>query len=111
MIQVSGFYPSPTGVVFDSPELIIEFHGMPMGKIGIDIVAQKTIVVENPEPEQAPSFTKRLGNLPGFIIDRADLVYNNLISDPYDSLLYAIQNRILTVLSQNNPYNAGFKIV
>lgn len=97
MIQVTGLYPSKTGVIFESPTLQIEFHGIPLGGLAIDVIAL------NAEGNM-------VGTL-GFFVNRGKLVYDPKISDPYDSLVMALQQNIIQQMQLNNPYNAIFKII
>lgn len=97
MIQVTGLYPSKTGLMFDSPTLRIEFHGVPLGGLAIDVTAL------NAEGSM-------VGTL-GFLVNRGELVYDPQISDPYDSLVMALQQNIIQQMQVNNPYNAIFQII
>jgi len=97
VIQVTGLYPSKTGVIFDSPTLRIEFHGIPLGGLAIDVTAL------NAEGNM-------VGTL-GFFVNRGELVYDPQISDPYDSLVMALQQNIIQQMQVNNPYNATFAIL
>lgn len=96
MIQVTGLYPSKTGLIFDNPTLQIEFHGIPLGGLAIDISVLNTE-----------------GNNVGFLkfsINRNELVYDPQINDPYDSLITALQENIIQQMQLNNPHNAIFQI-
>lgn len=97
MIQIQGLYPAKTGLIYDSPMLRITFHGTPLGNLTIDI-------------EVLNGNGANTGYL-NLNIKKEDLVYKTEITDPYDSLLNAIQENIILQLQSENTHNATFSII
>jgi len=93
MVAITGLYPNKSGVIYDSPTLQIEFHGISMG--GLAVEAR----VLNAEGQSI--------GVMAFDVKRADLVYT-ANPDPYEALVEAIQANIIAQMTAANPYNATF---
>ena len=85
MIKVTGYFQNPaSGYIYDSPTLSLVPHLECMGVISLDV-----FIDENK------------GTVPYQNI-RQDLVYNDLIIDPYDKLLDALEIYVINKLSSPN---------
>lgn len=85
MIKVTGFFQNPaSGYIYDSPTLSLVPHLECTGVISLDV-----FIDENK------------GTVPYQNI-RQDLVYNDLIIDPYDKLLDALEVYVINKLSSPN---------
>lgn len=96
MIQIQGLYPAKTGLIYDSPQLHITFHGIPNGEIAVDVA------VVNADGVTTGQMVLQ--------IKRAELVYT-ANPDPYEGLLQAIQQNIILQLQNDNSHNAQFSIM
>ena len=97
MIQVTGLYSKNPGVVWENPILYIEFHGLPMGLLLVDVL------VKNGEGATIGAFP--------FQVQKENLTFDPQISDPYNSLVNALQEKIAASLQLSNPYNATFQVL
>lgn len=85
MIKVTGYFQNPaSGYIYDSPTLSLVPHLECAGVISLDV-----FIDENK------------GTVPYQNI-RQDLVYNDLIIDPYDKLLDALEIYVINKLSSPN---------
>lgn len=85
MIKVTGFLENPiSGYVYNSPSLILVPHLEYAGVISMDV-----------------NIDGNKGTIPYQNI-RQDLVYNDLINDPYDKLLDALEVYVINKLSSPN---------
>lgn len=85
MIKVTGYFQNPaSGYIYDSPTLSLVPHLECAGVISLDV-----FIDENK------------GTVPYQNI-RQDLVYNDLIIDPYDKLLDALEVYVINKLSSPN---------
>ena len=85
MIKVTGFFQNPaSGYIYDSPTLSLVPHLEYAGVISMDV-----------------NIDGNKGTIPYQNI-RQDLVYNDLIIDPYDKLLDALEIYVINKLSSPN---------
>jgi hypothetical protein len=85
MIKVTGFFQNPSsGYIYDSPTLSLVPHLEYAGVISMDV-----------------NIDGNKGTIP-FQNIRQDLVYNDLIIDPHDKLLDALEVYVINKLSLPN---------
>lgn len=85
MIKVTGFFQNPaSGYIYDSPTLSLVPHLEYAGIISMDV-----------------NIDGNKGTIPYQNI-RQDLVYNDLIIDPHDKLLDALEVYVINKLSSSN---------
>jgi len=85
MIKVTGFFQNPaSGYIYDSPTLSLVPHLEYAGVISMDV-----------------NIDGNKGTIPYQNI-RQDLVYNDLIIDPHDKLLDALEVYVINKLSSPN---------
>jgi hypothetical protein len=85
MIKVTGFFQNPSsGYIYDSPTLSLVPHLEYAGVISMDV-----------------NIDGNKGTIP-FQNIRQDLVYNDLIIDPHDKLLDALEVYVINKLSSPN---------
>jgi hypothetical protein len=85
MIKVTGYFQNPSsGYIYDSPTLSLVPHLECTGVISMDV-----------------NIDGNKGTIP-FQNIRQDLVYNDLIIDPYDKLLDALEIYVIDKLSSPN---------
>lgn len=100
-IQVTGLFKSPISqLIHESPLLKISAHLLYQGDLNVDLL------ITSPDGLNRDSIV--YPNL-----DREDLTFDASISDPYDSLIRAIETFLISKLQSENSINTGsiFNIV
>ena len=97
-IQVTGYFKNPASqIIVDSPVLLVQFHGIPKGKLVVDVNIM--ILNENEELEQVGAFP--------FNVTVEDLnSTTKTTSDFYTELLLSIQAKLLDYLPTTNTVNS-----
>jgi hypothetical protein len=89
-IKVTGLFQNPiSGLIYQSPLLklvpILQYYGMVQMDVFID---------------------ENIGSIPYQMISRSGLTYDNQITDPYDQLINALEDYVISDLQSANTINS-----
>lgn len=97
-IQVTGYFKNPaTQMIIDSPVLLVQFHGMPKGKLTVDI----NVMVLNTQGE-----LEQMGAFPFEVTVEEINNTTKTTSNPYDAILHGIQEKLIQYLPMSNATNS-----
>jgi hypothetical protein len=94
-IQVTGLFKNPTSqLIHESPLLKISAHLLYRGDLHVDLL----VVSQNGVARDSAIYPN---------LDRKDLTFDASISDPYDSLILALETFLIAELQSENSINTG----
>ena len=97
-IQVTGYFKNPaTQMIVDSPVLLVQFHGIPKGKLVVDI----NVMVPNAQGE-----LEQMGAFPFEVTVEEINSTIRTTSNLYDGILNGIQEKLIQNLPTTNITNS-----
>jgi hypothetical protein len=102
-IQVTGLFQNPmTGLIHQSPKLKLIPHLRYAGIIDLNVHITGHLQASIPH---STANLHVVGSIPYSNIDRATLIYNPEITDPYNQLIDALETMVIANLQDANSIN------